>query len=192
MIGKLPHSRSDHVVVAVGATLYVLGGYDGTNIVADVVSTTDGTTFTKVGVLPVPVRYPAVAVIGKSIYLFGGVSNSQAGIDTAAVQRLDTTSGAIDVVAQLPTSLSHASAVVLKSEVLLLGGYIRNTKLSDQILRFDPVTSTAVPTGHLPSPISDAAAAVIRDHAYLIGGQGADRAPLTAVTIITARSSAHL
>jgi len=192
VIGKLPHSRSDHVVVAVGATLYVLGGYDGTHIVADVVSTTDGTTFTKVGVLPVPVRYPAVAVIGKSIYLFGGVSNSQAGIDTAAVQRLDTTSGAIDVVAQLPTSLSHASAVVLKSEVLLLGGYIRNTKLSDQILRFDPVTSTAVPTGHLPSPISDAAAAVIRDHAYLIGGQGADRAPLTAVTIITARSSAHL
>jgi N-acetylneuraminic acid mutarotase len=186
VIGKLPHSRSDHVAVTVGATVYVLGGYDGTSIVADVVSTTDGVSFTKIGVLPVPVRYPAVAVIGQSIYLFGGVSDSRAGIDTTAVQRLDTATGTIEVVAQLPTPLSHASAVVLANRIFVLGGYINNTKLSDQILRFDPTSATTVAAGHLPAPISDAAATVIHDHAYLIGGQGTDRAPLATVTVITA------
>jgi N-acetylneuraminic acid mutarotase len=185
VVGKLPQSRSDHVAATVDGKVYVLGGYDGHDIVADVLSSSDGTSFTTVGVLPVPVRYPAVAVVGKTIYLFGGVSNSQAGTDTAAVQRLDTTTGKIEVVAQLPTSLSHASAVVLADQVILLGGYINNTQLSDEILRFDPTTATAVTAGHLPTPLSDAAAVVIANHAYLIGGQSTDRSPLATVMTIT-------
>lgn len=133
VVAELPQPRSDHVVVAVDGTMYVLGGYDGRAIVADVLSTRDGARFTKVGALPVPVRYPAVAVVGKEIKLFGGVVNSDAGTDTSAVQRLDTVTGTIDVVAQLPTPLSHASAVVLRHQVLLLGGYVESTQLSDQI-----------------------------------------------------------
>ena len=94
VVGTLPAPRSDHVAVHVGNTTYVLGGYDGAAIVPGVLATSDGVTFTKAGSLPVPVRYPAVAVVGKAIYLFGGVSDSQAGVDTNAVQRLDTASGA--------------------------------------------------------------------------------------------------
>jgi N-acetylneuraminic acid mutarotase len=185
VVGRLPQRRSDHVAAIVGSTIYVLGGFDGTNIVPDVLSTTDGTSFTKVGALPVPVRYPAVAVVGKYVYLFGGVSNSQAGVDTAAVQRLDSATGAIETVSRLPTSLSHASAVVLGGSVYLLGGYVDNTKLSNQILRFDPASGTATSVGTLPAPRSDAAAVVIRDRGYLVGGQGTDRAPMSTVTIIS-------
>jgi len=186
VIGALPGPRSDHVAARVGATTYVFGGYDGAGIVADVLATTDGVTFTKVGNLPVPVRYPAVAVVGKTVYVFGGVSNSQAGIDTATVQRLDVATGAIDTVATLPTSLSHASAIVLGGQVLLLGGYVANTELSAQILRFDPATGAATIAGALPAPVSDAAAVVVGARGYLVGGQGADRAPLASVTVISA------
>ena len=73
----------------------MFGGYDGANIVGDVLTTTDGTSFTKVGVLPVPVRYPAIAVLGHAIYLFGGVASTK-GTDTAAIQRLDTATGKVD------------------------------------------------------------------------------------------------
>ncbi|MDQ1431827.1 MAG: hypothetical protein QOF40_2429, partial [Actinomycetota bacterium] len=142
-------------------------------------------TFKKVGNLPVPVRYPAVAVVGNAIYLFGGVSNSKAGVDTATVQRLDVSSGAIDTVATLPTSLSHASAIVLGGQVFLLGGYVDNTKLSDQILRFDPATGATTSVGALPAPLSDAAAVVIGKQGYLVGGQGTDRAPLASVVVIS-------
>ena len=133
-----------------------------------------------------PVRYPAVAVVGTAIYLFGGVSNSERGIDTVAVQRYDTASGAIDTVAQLPAPLSHASAVVLRGEVYLLGGYVNNTQLSDQILRVDPATGATIAVGRLPSPVSDAAAVAVDGRGYLVGGQGDDRAPRATVTIVTA------
>jgi N-acetylneuraminic acid mutarotase len=132
------------------------------------------------------VRYPAIAAVGTTIYLFGGVVNSQAGVDTSAVQRLDTASGKIDVVAHLPTSLSHASAMVINGQVFVVGGYVNNTQLSDQILRFDPATNATTVAGHLPAPISDAAAAVIANRGFLVGGQGTDRAPVASVTTIDA------
>jgi N-acetylneuraminic acid mutarotase len=184
VLGKMPQPRSDHVAVVDGGKVYVLGGYDGHNIVAAVLSTNDGKTFTNVDVLPVPVRYPAVAAVGNMIYLFGGVMNSQAGTDTSAVQRLDTTTGKIDIVAQLPATLSHASAIVLKGQVFVAGGYINSTQLSDQILRYDPASATTTVAGHLPAPISDAATAVIANQGFVVGGQGTDRAPVASVTAI--------
>ena len=170
VVGRMPQPRSDQVAAFVGGKAYVLGGYDGANIVGDVVATTDGTSFTKVATLPVPVRYPAIAVLGTSILLFGGVAKTS-GTDTAAVQRLDTTTGAVAVIGQLPTTLSHASAVVLGNEVYLLGGYVNSVDLSDQVLRFDPKTNTSTLVGHLPEPNSDAAAVVVDGRGYLVGGK---------------------
>ena len=186
IVGKLPGPRSDHVAVTVGTRAYILGGYDGSAITPSVLSTTDGTSFETVGNLPVPVRYPAFAVVGRTVYLFGGVANSQAGTDTAAVQALDTTTGTITTVAQLPASLSHASAVSLDGKIYVLGGYVNNTKLSDQILRFDPATKSTTLVGKLPVPLSDAAAAVVGGNGYLVGGQSTDRNPVTTVVVIRA------
>jgi len=91
----------------------------------------------------------------------------------------------IDAVAQLPAPLSHASAVVLRGQIYLLGGYVDNTRLSDQILRFDPAAGTTTAAGTLPAPVSDAAAVVIDGRGYLVGGQGADRTPRATITVIT-------
>ena len=164
--------------------IYVFGGYDGANIVGDVLVTTDGTSFTKVGVLPVPVRYPAIAVLGNAIYLFGGVASTK-GTDTAAIQRLDTATGKLTVIGQLPTTLSHASAVVLAHQVYLLGGYVNSVQLSDQVLRFDPTTGTTSSAGRLPAPNSDAAATVVKNVGYLVGGKSTARDPLATVLTIT-------
>jgi N-acetylneuraminic acid mutarotase len=184
-VGALPEPRADLVTARVGNATYVFGGANGDAILPDILRTTDGVTFTRVGTLPVPVRYPAVAVVGTAIYLFGGVSNSARGIDTPAVQRFDTKRGVVDTVAQLPTSVSHASAVVLRGHVFVLGGYVDNSRLSDQILRFDPATGTSTAAGTLPAPLSDAAAVVVAGRGYLVGGQGAERAPRATVTILT-------
>ena len=186
-VGTLPEPRADLVAARVGAATYLFGGANGDVMTPDILRTTDGVTFTRVGTLPVPVRSPAVAVVGTAIYLFGGVSNSARGIDTPAVQRFDTRRGVVDTVARLPTSLSHASAVVLRGHVFLLGGYVDDSRLTDQILRFDPATGTSVAAGTLPAPVSDAAAVVVDGRGYLIGGQDANRAPRATVTVITPR-----
>ena len=81
--------------------------------------------------------------------------------------------------ARLPATLSHASAVVLGGQVYLLGGYVDDTRLTDQILRFDPATGTTTVAGTLPAPVSDAATVVVDGRGYLVGGQGADACAAT-------------
>ena len=58
--------------MTIGTTAYVVGGYDGPSMDAEVLATNDGVQFNEVVALPVPVRYPAVAVLDKKIYVFGG------------------------------------------------------------------------------------------------------------------------
>jgi N-acetylneuraminic acid mutarotase len=186
-IGALPGPRVDLVAARVGKVTYVFGGGNGDAILPDILRTTDGVTFTSAGSLPVPVRHPAVAVVGTAIYVFGGVSNPGRGIDTRAVQRFDTELGVVDTVAQLPTPLSHASAVVLRGQVFLLGGFVDDSRLSDQIVRFDPATGASATVGTLPAPVSDTAAVVVGDRGYLVGGRGADRVPRATVTVLTPR-----
>ena len=70
--GRLPRPRSDLTAVTQGGTTYLLGGYDGTTYDATVLATPDGRRFTVAARLPVPVRYPAVAVLGRQIWVFGG------------------------------------------------------------------------------------------------------------------------
>jgi len=185
IVGKLPEPRSDHVAATVGNRAYVFSGYDGSAFLPSVVSTTDGKSFTAVGSLVVPVRYAAIAVVGKTIYLFGGVADA-AGHDTAAIQALDTATGTITQVAQLPTTVSHASAVTIGGRVYVLGGFVNNSTLSDEILRFDPTTKTTTAVGKLPFPVSDAGATVIAGKGYLVGGESTARNPLTSVVVVTA------
>jgi N-acetylneuraminic acid mutarotase len=87
------------------------------------------------------------------------------------------------VVGQLPAPLSHASAVVLGDQVLVLGGFVNN-KVTGQVLRFDPRTGAVTDAGSLPAPVSDGAAVTVGDTAYLVGGQGTDRAPASAVVTL--------
>jgi len=70
--GRLPGPRSDLVAVTRGGTTYLLGGYDGTAYDTSVLATTDGRHFTVAARLAVPVRYPAVALLGSQIWVFGG------------------------------------------------------------------------------------------------------------------------
>jgi N-acetylneuraminic acid mutarotase len=182
VVGTLPAPRSDHVAVELDGKVYVVGGFDGHQIIRDVLVSDDGASYRTLGALAEPVRYPAVAAAGGAIYVFGGVV-SASGADTRAIQKIDPANGQVTVVGQLPASLSHANAVVLGDQVLVLGGFVNN-QVSAQVLRFDPRTSTVTDAGSLPAPVSDGAAATVGDTAYLVGGQGTDRAPVAAVVTL--------
>src|SRR5579864_1563427 len=71
-VATLPSPRADLAAVATGGTTVIAGGYDGKSWLADVLSTTDGTTFSVVARLPQAVRYPAVAAVGSKVYVIGG------------------------------------------------------------------------------------------------------------------------
>ena len=167
--GALPTTRSDLVTVQSGGQVYLVGGYDGRRPVANVLRTTDGTTFTTVSVLPEAVRYPAVAMLGTTLYVIGGQSASG---ETNAIQAVDITTGSARVVVRMPAPISHAAAVTIDGAVYVLGGRRAGAAL-DEMARFDATTGALTAVGRLPLALSDAGVATAGDTAYLIGGEAA-------------------
>lgn len=170
VVGQLPHPRSDAGAVTIGKTAYVVGGYDGTAADPQVLSTTNGSSYRAVGSLPVPVRYPAVAALGRLIYAFGGQRVGGAGAAVDDIQRIDPASGKIVVVGHLPQALLGAAAVTLDGVVYVAGG-TTGTADSGVIYAFDPATGRALVAGHLISPLSNAAVATVGGTAWLVGGE---------------------
>jgi hypothetical protein len=182
LISHLPEPRADLVAVSDGSVGYVLGGFDGTQGSTTILRTRDGRTFAVSGTLPVSVRYPAVAAVGGSIWLFGG---EHEGKQVTDVQRIDLTTGQGSVAGHLPKPLAHAGAFTLGGEVFVAGGRV-GTTATDTILRFDPVRVTFSAAGRLPAGRSDFGVAVVGGTAYLVGGES----PKPVKTVIQIRAQA--
>ncbi len=161
-------------MVAVGSTAFVIGGYDGKNLLAAVLATDDGVAVATVGQLDPAVRYPAVVAAGGMVYVFGGKT---AVGQTDAIQRFDPATGTVRTVGHLPTPIGHAMAFVLGGTIYLAGGRAGNgdsdsaNQVSVDPWVFDPARSTVDHAAMLPYPVADAGVAVVGDRAYLVGGE---------------------
>jgi hypothetical protein len=174
--GQLPGPRSDLSAVTLGGTAYLVGGYDGARYDAAVLATANGTAFRQVARLPVPVRYPAVAGVGKDIWVFGG--QTPAGL-TPTIQRVDLATGRAAVAGRLPAPVSAATAITLGGRIFIAGGQVAGhggTVASRAVLAFDPASRSVTAAGTLPVPVSNAAAAVIGGTAWVVGGFDGRRA----------------
>jgi N-acetylneuraminic acid mutarotase len=170
VVGQLPQPRSDATAVTVGATAYVVGGYDGTRADPEVLATTNGSTFHGVGSLTVPVRYAAVAAVGRVIYVFGGERVGAVAGAVDDIQRIDTRTGQISVVGHLPQAVSGASAVTLGGVVYVAGGTTGSSDVAT-IYAFDARTGHALVAGQLMAPVANAAITPVGNTAWLIGGE---------------------
>ncbi len=166
--GKLPEPRTGAVAVTdtESGIIYLVGGETGAGPALDVLSTTDGITFTTFATLPQPVTSPAVAIGSGSIWIFGGTWADE---PLTTVQRVELASRQATVATQLPGTLSHAAGFTLRGTVYVAGGRVAAGR-TDDVQRFDPTALTLTPVGKLPAPWSDAAVATIGDVTYLLGG----------------------
>jgi hypothetical protein len=197
----LPQPRSDLAAVTVGATTYLVGGYDGARPDASVLATTDGRTFRNVAALRVPVRYPAVATLGGKIFVFGGlaVTGPRAGTPVTTIQAVDPARHTCSVIGHLPEPLAGAAAVTLHGEVFVAGGETtvpqprirgmgatryraRGPRVGSEtgaartftvstIWAFQPATGRLLPAGRLQVPVSHAAVTVSGSRAWIVGGE---------------------
>jgi hypothetical protein len=113
-----PIQRS--VAVASGGSVYIAGGMDSTGATVGGVFAMNPLTgaLHAVGDLPQAVHDAAGAMIGHSLYVFGGGSSSS----TATVQAFDLATGKGTVVGHLPTPLSDLEAATIGSTIYLVGG----------------------------------------------------------------------
>lgn len=186
----LPAKRADLVATRVGDRAIVLGGTNGTTLETQVLATTDGRSFTGLGSLAQGVRYPAVATVGTTIWLFGGETQATEGgrvVRTDVVQTFDVATGRGQVVGHLPQPRSHAMAFALADRIFLAGGRTD----AGAVATVESVETGAgfrlQPAGSLPGPRSDSGVAVIGRTAYLVGGEvkGATD-PQRSVLVVTA------
>ncbi len=203
--GQLPQPRSDLATATVPgagrapATSYVVGGYDGTTFLPGVLATTDGTHFTTVASLPVPVRYPAVVADGGLLYAFGGQIQTP-GTAVAAtddIQMVDPATHKATVVGHLPQPLYGASAFLIGGTVYVAGGQVPGGNTLTQIDAFVPATGKVLNAGLLPQADAFAGYATIDgkngDIGYMVGGEvaaqsGTDQAGVASGTLQTVLS----
>jgi hypothetical protein len=183
--GTLPAARAGGSAVTIGATAYIVGGYDGPSADGQVLATSDGTSFAVVAKLPVPVRDAAVTAVGGQIYVFGGSAPpselaAPAGGHwgpVADIQHVNPVTGKATVVGHLPTPLEGAVAVNLAGRVYVAGGH-GPLGWSGTVYGFEPATGRVVVAGHLPHPVSGAGATVEGGVAWLVGGDSPSGAPV--------------
>ncbi len=189
-VASLPAARSDLSAATLDGTTYIVGGFDGSVMTPSVLATTDGLSFRPVAQLAIPVRYAAVAGLGKTLWVVGGVTSTSEGgtAETSAVQKVDLVSGRVTVTGRLPQPMGHATALLLAGQIFVLGGR-SGTVPSAVIFRLDPTSGALAPVGHLPEAVSDAGSVVVGGVGYLIGGEVTGPAqPLD--TVVSLRPSA--
>jgi hypothetical protein len=182
VVGQLPQARSDATAVTIGRTAYVVGGYDGARADPQVLATTNGSSFKVVTSLPVPVRYPAVAAVGTTIYVFGGQPVGAPALAVDTVQRIDTSTGKAAVVGHLPHPVYGATAVTMGGVPYVAGGTDGTTD-TGAIDAFDVKTHKTLAAGNLMAPVANSAATVVGGTAWLIGGESGGT-PLDAVQML--------
>ena len=197
--GQLPQPRSDLATATVGSTSYVVGGYDGTTYLPGVLATTDGTRFSTVATLPVPVRYPAVVADGGLLYAFGGEIQAP-GTTVAAtddIQMIDPATHQATVVGHLPQALYGASAFLIDGTPYVAGGQVPGGATLTQIDAFVPAGAKVLDAGLLPQADAFAGYATVHgahgDIGYMVGGEvaaqaGPDQAGVASGTLQTVLS----
>ncbi|MDQ6730342.1 MAG: hypothetical protein M3022_08565 [Actinomycetota bacterium] len=167
--GRLPSPASDVAVTQVGATAYIVGGYDGANFLNTVVAWTPGRGARVVGHLPVGLRYAAVTPgpIGQ-LLVVGGTTPSGA---SGAVYIFNPATGHTRELARLRHPITHAGAVTIGSYVYLVGGRSDSTTgQTSAIWSINTATGRIRAAGHLPAPTSDAAVLRIGSAILIAGG----------------------
>src|SRR5215469_740267 len=185
-VARLPEARSDLSAATLQGTTYIVGGFDGSAMTPTVLATTDGVALRPVANLAIPVRYAAVAALGSTLWVMGGVTSTSEGgtTDTDAVQKVDLISGRVTIAGRLLEPMGHATALVLDGQIFVLGGR-SGTVPSAAIFRLDTASGGLVPAGHLPEAVSDAGSVVVRGVGYLVGGEVASPAdPLDMVVAL--------
>jgi hypothetical protein len=133
-ITPLPVARSRHAAVAVGSTMFVLGGKVRAGTASSVLKfdSTQG-TWSYVAPMPESRSDLAACTIGSDIYVFGGADRDD---PLASVFMFDTVTNVWSTLVPLPTVCASHSAYVLDGQIYIVGA----GAVSNEVLGFDPMS----------------------------------------------------
>lgn len=184
--GQLTVARADARAVTIGDTAYVVGGYDGPSMDTAVLATTDGRVFRQVATLPVPVRYPTLAVADGVVYVLGG--QNAAGAPVPTVQEIDPHSGRAVVTGSLGVPLAASVATTVDGTIYLAGGLVTGPGgivPTTAVFAYRPGAADVQHVATLPVAVANAGAARLGTRLYVLGGENAAGTPVDNAQVVT-------
>lgn len=183
VVGRLPVGASDVAGASIGHTAFVVGGFTETVPLRTIVAYTPRVGTHIAAMLPLPLRYAAVAAVGGRLLIAGGTSGSSA---QRAILSFDPASGVVSHLGELPRATTHAAGATLHELFYVIGG--RGESLTTQtaaILAVNPATGKVRAAGRLPKAESDIGAASLPGSIVLVGGRdSAGQAQDRAMTLV--------
>jgi len=141
----------------------VLGGYAGGRSL-DTILAGAPSHLRVIGHLPQPTHDAAAAVLGRSVYLFGGGET----LSTPSVVRIDPRTGSATEAPALSEPLSDLGAVAIGGHAYLSGGYT-DAEFAQAILRYDREGGDSV-VARLPHGTRYAGVTAVGRTIYVAGG----------------------
>jgi outer membrane protein assembly factor BamB len=119
VVAQLSRPLSDVAGAQTPNGVFLVGGYDGHVPRREIWQTRDGIHFRRAAMLPVGLRYPAVATLGATVYIAGGLSTSG---PSSRVFALNTRNGKLTSLPSLASPTANAQAFTLGGRVFVAGG----------------------------------------------------------------------
>jgi YVTN family beta-propeller protein len=169
--GQVPQAASDLEAVTLGGTAYVVGGFTGARPLRSIVAFRPGSPPRVAGMLPIPLRYAAVAPVRGRILIAGGTVGTA---PSAAVLSFDPASGRVSRLPPLSSPLTHAAGGALRGLFYVIGGREGQTGTqTSRVVAIDPRSGRQRTAGRLPYALSDAAAVSEPGRIAILGGRDA-------------------
>ena len=120
------------------------------------------------------VGFPAIARVGRKIYILGGSNNTSAGTMVKTISVYDIDTGVVSTLsATLSVSRMYAYCAAVNGKIYLIGGLTNgSTSPSNTIEAFDPATNTITACTNLPTAfraINNNSCVVVGNKIYIMG-----------------------
>jgi len=170
-VAPMPTARRDFAAVALGGTIYAIGGYNGPSYATtlDTVEAYDTATntWTTKASLPVPTWALAGAAVGGTVYVVGGIPAFY-GCCSATMWAYDPATDSWTAKAPIPTPRDFLAVVAAEGLVYVVGGY--NGFPLSTVEIYSPATDTWAKGTPMPMGRGALTVTLTCGQIYAIGG----------------------
>jgi hypothetical protein len=152
--GTFEEPLAESGVASRGSSVYFAGGWTGTQYATAILKFAPPGTSKLIARLPDGLRGPAVALLGQTLYVAGG--RTETGL-SKKVYAVDLDTGKVSIFGTLPQGVEQSILVVSAEGIFMLGGETAAGKAVDTVVRIDPITGYATDVGKLTTPFTGAA-----------------------------------
>lgn len=162
---SMPTARAASTAVEVNGKIYVIGGWDGPNVVEEYDPAAN--VWVTKQAMPTGRSQLAAAVVNGKIYAIGG---SGAGGFLNTVEEYDPAKDTWTSRQSMPTPRSGLAAVTVNGKIFAIGGASDAYTIQDAVEEYDPATDVWTIKRAMPTSREGLAAAAVNGAIYCIGG----------------------